>query len=410
MTRATNLTAILSLTLALFASAQESRGQSRPNDDALRSSPRRIHVDCDRGHKLQRAVERARAGTTIFVHGTCAEQIIVTTDGLQIRGVRGAAIDGDIGKILYEGTLTVAGARGVVISDMEVRNGPDQGIVIQKDASAELHNLSVHGNATIGVAVDASYAELANVVADDNGGGFDFFSGARIIALGQISAKGNRGSGLAVNGNSSLELRGSIVETSENGGDGVTLVNDSSLLILSFPESQGSGIEARNNRGAAGIFVADSTISVVGSQFFGSGANVFEISGHNVGMLLIASNLASPFATAKFEVSGNGVGILMTDNSDATVVGGLNVRNNQVGLIGDGAGVLRLGSTASNPSTVRGNAGVDVQMGFGSRIDIQAGVEIGSLVCDRTVLTPKGPCPEAKRPLESPNGNGEGDR
>lgn len=357
----------------------------------------RLAVNCDRGQRLARAVRRARPGTTIIVRGTCNEQIKITKDRLRIRGVGGAAIDGNIGKVLHEGTVTVAGARRVRLENLEVRDGPDQGVVLTQGASAVLKGLHVHGHATVGVTVDASYAELADIDSSNNGTGFDFFTGAIVIGKGPLSATRNAGAGFEINAQSTFELRGSKVETSNNGGDGITLVNDSALVVLSFPESQGSGVHAQGNAGAAGLFVANSHLAVVGSNTAGSGANVFEVAGHGVGMLFIASNFSVPFATAQFNVHDNGVGILLSDNSDAFLVGGLNVTANGVGLLGDGAGVVRLQQNPNNPSSLVGNAGTDVLMTFGSRIDLRADVTVGAFACDPTSLaamTPTSvPCP-----------------
>ena len=127
---------------------------------------------------------------------------------------------------------------------------------------------------------------------------------------------------------------------------------------------------------------------MVGSSFVGSGANGFDVSGHGVGMLFIASNFSVPFATARFDVTGNGVGILLTDNTDAFVVGGLNVRGNQIGLLGDGAGVVRLQQNDDNQSAIADNAFQDLLMTFGTRLDLRPDVVFGSLGCDPTVITP----------------------
>ena len=340
--------------------------------------------------ELGLALTSAVPGAIIEVRGTCYEQVRVTTNDIRIVGIDGAVIDGDIGSIVYEGTLTVDGARGVEIDGLTVRNGPDQGIVVSNGAGVVLRDIVTSGNATVGVTVDASYAVIDGATSFDNGTGFDFFTGATVIATAPLTATDNRGAGFEINAGSTVELRGSVLNASTNSGDGITLVNDSNLLILSFPESQGSGVRVMNNGGAAGLFAANSSISSVGSGFQGSGANVFDISGHGVGMLLIASNLASPFGTARFDVQNNGVGVLLTDNSDAFIVGGLNITANEVGILGDGAGVLRLHPNDANPSLVSGNAGPDLLMTFGTRMDLQPGVEHMVLVCDPSVITPIG--------------------
>ena len=118
-----------------------------------------------------------------------------------------------------------------------------------------LRNLTVSGAATVGVTVDASYVELVDVAADGNGAGFDLFTGSIVIAKGTIQARDNAGSGVAVNLQSTLELRGARLDTVDNGGDGVTVVNNANLVILSFPGSAGQRREgAGESRRSRSLF------------------------------------------------------------------------------------------------------------------------------------------------------------
>ncbi len=355
---------------------------------AWSSSPRRVHVDCNAGESLQKAVSRARSGTVVRVSGTCRETVIVRRDGISIVGDGEAVITADGAQHPQrEAVLNVIAAKGVVLRKLIVSHGSDQGVIVQKGARVSIESVQLLQNATNGLSVDASYAELTDVSAQDNGAGLDVFTGSTVIARGEIYTRGNRGPGVAVNGNSTLELRGARVYTEDNGGDGVLLVNNANLLILSFPESQGSGVTSRNNGGSAGMFVANSNVSVVGSQFVGSGANRFDVSGNGVGILLISSNLASPFATAQFNLETNGVGLIVTDNSDVIVNGGLNVSENfGPGILADGAGVLRLQQNADNPTTISGNRGPDLVVSFGSRIVLEEGVSATVVACDPSVL------------------------
>jgi hypothetical protein len=78
------------------------------------------------------------------------------------------------------------------------------------------------------------------------------------------------------------------------------------------------------------------------------------------------------------------------------IVGGLDVRNNGVGVDGDGAGVIRLISPPDGPfppSFVTGNTTVDVDLSFGSRMRVAGPVTIGKIDCDKTVLTDGVACP-----------------
>ncbi len=357
------------------------------------SAKSRIHVNCDKQQSLAKALKRARPGTTIIITGTCYEQVKIRKNYIRLQGKDGAVIDGSIGKIVHPGTITVSGAHGVVIRDLTVRNGPDQGVVIEKNASALLQGISTNNNATVGVTVDSSYAELKNVNASENGTGFDFFTSATVIAQGELTAANNRGPGVAVNGNATLELRGAIIKSHDNAGDGVLLVNNANLMILSFPEAQGSGVRASGNRGNAGLFVANSNIAIVGSQFSGSGANFFDISNHRgPAMLLISSNLASPFATARFNITGNGAGMVLVDNTDVTIVGGLQINGNfGPGVVGEGAGILRIEQNAANPSAITDNFAPDMVLSFGTRLVLDENIA-NAVICDPTVLTLRAGC------------------
>ncbi len=346
-------------------------------------------VNCDRGQSVARALRFALPGSRIVVRGTCHEHLVIRRDRITLVGLDGAIIDGSGITPRNEGTITILGAQDVTLSGLHVRNGPDQGVAVVQSSRVVLRDIEATGNATAGVVADRSEVRLANVTAADNrGGGFDLFSSSTVVATGPLAARGNGGTGLALNAKSLLELRGAVVTASDNGGDGVLIVNSSDLTILSFPEAQGSGVVTSNNRGNAGMFVANSTVTVVGSNFFGAGNNELTASGNNVGFLLTASNLSSPFANARISAEGNGVGLLLADDSSAFVVGGLTLRGNGLGLLADGAGVVNLQHTDALESSIQGNFGADVNLAFGTRARIQQAIPVGVLLCDPSVLTP----------------------
>ena len=115
------------------------------------------------------------------------------------------------------------------------------------------------------------------------------------------------------------------VTASRNAGTGVSIINDSRLQILSFPEAQGSRITAEGN-GFAGIAVLGAKLGVVGSQYFGSGANVLLASGSPIGFFMPAGAILSPHATAKFVAQNNDVGMQLEDGASAVIIGGLQVK------------------------------------------------------------------------------------
>ncbi len=344
---------------------------------------RAINVRCDRGHKLSRALRRARAGSTLKIRGICKESVVIEKDNLTLVGVGGAIIDGSTGA--SEAVVLIDGARGFEIEKLTVQNGADQGILATRQAQGSLTNVTLTGNGTVGLSVDRSHLEIEDVTMESNGtSGMDAFSSSTVVVFGDVIAVNNGGDGLAANGKTFLELRGAAVNASHNRGSGISIINDSRLQIFSFPEAQGTAVTANNN-GFAGIGLPGSALSVVGAEFFGSGANVITASDNFLfGFFMPAGDIFSPHATAKFVAENNRVGMLMEDGANALIVGGLNVRGNGAGISAIGAGTLNLVSVPPNPSTVNLNQ-VDLDIGFGTRATID-GVAATDIVCDATAL------------------------
>ncbi|MGB5347904.1 MAG: right-handed parallel beta-helix repeat-containing protein [Woeseia sp.] len=351
---------------------------------------RRWRVRCDRGETLARALQKAREHDTIRFHGTCYESIVITMDNLTLRGVAGATIDGS--QSPSEAVVLIDGARNFELTDFTVQNGADQGILAINQSQGALRNVSATNNGTVGLSVDRSHLDIENVTLDNNTtGGMDAYTASTVVARGTVSANNNGGDGLAVNGKVFFELRGATVTANGNGGSGVSIINESRLQIFSFPEAQGSTVTADNN-GFAGIGILGSELGVVGSQYFGSGANVISARNNFIfGFFMPAGAILSPHATAKFVASGNGVGMLLEDGASALIVGGLDLTQNGAGISAHGAGTLTLVSVPPNPSTVDNNQ-IDLDLGFGTRLT-SGGLAFTSIACDASVLARGASCP-----------------
>lgn len=339
-------------------------------------------VRCDHGASLSRYLRRARPGDTLRIYGNCNETIVVVKNNLRLTGEDGASIDGS--GLSSEAVILIESAKDVIIENLMIINGNDQGILATRGASGILSHLVVKDNATVGISIDRSQFELSNIEASSNGtGGLDIFSMSTVVATGPIDASDNRGDGIAINGKTFFELRGSNIVTNGNAGSGLSVINDSRLQVFSFPEAQGSGVTASNN-GFAGIGILGSELGVVGSQFFGSGANIFSVNNNVIGFFMPAGAILSPHATAQFQASGNQIGMLFEDGGKALIVGGVNLSENGLGLQADGANTINIVSVPPNPSQVVNND-LDVNAAFGSRLTF-TDVESESLVCDSTVL------------------------
>lgn len=349
-----------------------------------------LRVRCERGESLSRAIRRAREHQTVRFSGTCFESLVITTDHLTLRGENGATIDGS--QSPSEAVVLIDGARGLMLENFTVQNGSDQGVLATHQAQVVISTVILQNNATVGLSVDRSHIEINNVALDNNQtGGMDAYTGSTVVAKGTLSAMNNGGDGIAVNGKTFLELRGAIVNASQNAGSGVSIINDSRLQIFSFPEAQGSTITADNN-GFAGVGILGSEMGVVGSQYFGSGANVISANNNGVfGFFAPAGAILSPHATAKFVATGNGVGMLLEDGASVLIIGGLDLSQNGAGLSAHGAGTLTIVSVPPNPSRIDTNQ-IDLDLGFGTRLTSD-GVDFTSIACDASVLTRGISCP-----------------
>ena len=93
-----------------------------------------------------------------------------------------------------------------------------------------------------------------------------------------------------------------------------------------------------------------------------------------------------PGGGSTFVIEGNAIGISAQAGAGVLLQSGpLSVKNNGVGLAGDGAGTLTVRAAAPHPAAISGN-GLDVNLQFGTRATFD-GVTIGSITCDTTVLS-----------------------
>ena len=89
--------------------------------------------------------------------------------------------------------MTVAGASGVVLTGIEIRNGRN-GIVGVNGAHLSLSDLNVHDNTGFGISLQTgSSAVLSGVTTGPNGvNGLDVQTGSAATVTGTLTATGNR--------------------------------------------------------------------------------------------------------------------------------------------------------------------------------------------------------------------------
>ncbi|MEQ9451278.1 MAG: hypothetical protein RJQ07_06805 [Pseudomonadales bacterium] len=354
-------------------------------------------VKCDDGMSLAHAVRTARAGTTLYVSGTCNEQVTIKRDRIKLIGKNGASIDGaqlDPAQFEFNPLVRIVDAVGVVIKDLAIINGPAEGIIVEGKANVTLNNLNVSHNSNVGVLVDHARVVVNGGSYESNQGGIDVVSTGAALLQGAISLQHNIIFGIAASNGASLEVRGASLNASNNQLAGV-LLEGGNMAIFNFGVSVGSQILADQNGLCGLVLVGGGFLDVVAPPpFYFSGVHQINTSNNAVCGILMAtgSKLESPFGSATFTVAGNGAGMTVSGNSDVSINGGLNIINNLgPGLIADGAGVLTLAPLDPSPppalpTEISGNAGPDVVLNFGSRATFATNVNVGSIVCDGTAL------------------------
>lgn len=359
-------------------------------DRVLAESESRVRtVRCAGGQSLADVVSRARPGDVVLVNGECSGPIEITVDGITLEG-NGTGVLNGAGSgppAEFSALVTVTGARNVVISGLTLQGSDGEGILVQRAGAAVVRDTRVQDNLGTGIAVaEGSTVQLIDTVSRRNAIGLDVFTGSSAVLKGTVGLSENRGPGAEVNGQSILEIRGADVEACDNGGTGI-FAGNSQIVFFGFEETQVPGSTLTVCRNDTGIALPDSSFEVVGGRFFGSAANVVTVR-DNAGTGIWCPqgcSLASPVATARFVITGNALGVELGQGSLATLIGGLELSANDLGLSVD-ASQLTLVSVPPNPSSVTGN-GVDVSASFGARLTI-AGATIGSpLACDPSVLS-----------------------
>lgn len=358
-------------------------------------------IDCGK-ESLAAAVSNVKdKNLTLQFTGVCHGPIVITADGLALKGVGTAVIEGD-----GQDALTVAGAGHVTLEGIEVRNGAN-GIVGLNGAHVTVTGVNAHDNAVFGVTMQtASSALLTDVTANQNGVfGLDLQTGSAATVMGTLTTSNNRVFGINVNGSSITFSKAQVVANGNalgiqiatganafiNDGDSHITANDNfsvGLTIVSGAHmvSFGGTITASGNP-IAGVSVN----SKAGLDL--DAASTLNVTNNGDGVLLQEASVMTVFNTPQFSgvpgfstvnaTHNNRNGVRVLDGSTLTLVSQAKVistQNGTVGLLVDNA----LSVTLVN-STITANAVKDLQLTFGTRADLQT-LTLGTYSCDATVL------------------------
>ena len=163
----------------------------------------RTVVNCSAA-SLKRAVNRAAEGEKIIVRGTCAEEVVVKTDRIQIIGRNGATIQPPA-----EGIGITVLADGVVIKNLVIIGGA-VGIDIAAGASAQIKGNQIMDYTNAGIEIRANSNGLIDSNTLSNGS-------TNLAAINLVSS-------------ASAQLVGNTIDH-VSGGYGVNIASTSSAFL-----------------------------------------------------------------------------------------------------------------------------------------------------------------------------------
>jgi hypothetical protein len=348
-------------------------------------------VNCGSGQSLAQTLNVAPPGSTIKLTGVCQERVTISTDGITLDGQGTAILQGEgpgPSPSEFDAVVTIDGAHRVSLRGLTVQNSPRQGILAKNGASFRLENVTAQNNGAVGIHVTAnSSGELEAVTSRDNNIGLGVFNSATVILHGAITLIHNAVEGLDAESRSTVEMHQAQLNASNNGSFGL-LIGGSDLYIRGFPTPQPSSISANSN-GLCGLLIPSGgrLVVQVPGPFFGSGINLIRAENNGAcGISLpVDGAIDSPFGGAQFIIANNPVGLRYGNNSGGLILGGLQVHNNGIGVLANGAGHMTFGSFGPNTSSITGNS-TDVDLRFGSRVTFCGMTTVGTVTNDSTAL------------------------
>jgi hypothetical protein len=316
-------------------------------------------LDCTK-KSLASAVAWAAPRDVITFTGVCAGPVVVRTDGLTLRGVGWANIDGG-GK----DALTIAGASGVSLASFEVLNGLN-GILGVNGAHITLTGVNVHDNALFGISLQTSSSALLSDVTTDRNGlhGLDLQTGSAATNTGTFTSSRNRVFGIDASG-SSLTFSAATATISGN-ALGIQVATGANALL----NDSKTVINVNDNLAVGLTVVSGAHMVSFGGTINASGNPINGVSVNSKGGLDLD-------AGSQLNVFNNGDGVVLQEASVMTVFNtpqfsgapGFSTVNSydnrDVGVRVQTGSTLTLSNQAKVISTQNGGRGVAADNGVG---------------------------------------------
>jgi len=214
-------------------------------------------IDCARGDSIQRQIDNRNPdkSLTLVIRGICTEDVTVDRDDVTLAGEAPLAAD----KVI--GTISVPGAKRVLVRNLAVSSPTGAGIAAIDNAAVRIEDSKLDQNATEGVSVrNGAQATIRRTSLSNNGqaGGPD------------------AGRGIHASHNGSVDVQDSPILN--NRSDGVGVFNGSYARLVANTIEGNGRIEA----GEAGINVGRSRVRALGNIIMNNtGLSAVAVNGHS---------------------------------------------------------------------------------------------------------------------------------
>jgi len=172
------------------------------------------------------------------------------------------------------GNLFASNGAQLFIDNVEILNGPSNGLSAISTAVITLMNSTVSGNAGNGVSTADSWASLTNVTMSGNAGNGLNAGSVSNVNLSNSTVSGNAGNGVGASGGSNVSVSNSTV--SGNSGSGVSALGGSGVTLGSLSATAPSPVTITGNGGtvttgaAGGVEVSQSHLTVWAATISGN--------------------------------------------------------------------------------------------------------------------------------------------
>jgi hypothetical protein len=347
-------------------------------------------VNCDRGQSVSRAIRKAVRKTSrrrstqrehyFLIQGQCNERIHIPYDNIILDGQGSAVIDGNT-HYQEEAVIIIDSGRKVTIKGLTIKGASGNGILGKRGAVFSVKNTTVQDTADDGIVatLNSTLTISDSVVKRSGDDGISVTQVSSVFFEGLILTTENTDDGIVIADSSTGDIRKATIQTNNNGDAGM-IVGDDAVLFTGAGEQIGKIFA--NQNGQDGILLFNSvTLEATGGAIINASEN-----GRSGIRLIGNAVIVSARGNSVFNLTNNPIGMFFDVLSGAFIVGGLNISNNNIGLLADAANTISIISIPPNPSKIVNNSALDVDLRFGTRSTIN-GAEVGSIVCDGTVLS-----------------------